>query len=480
MYKRIFALFCAAMLIAVAALGELPEPDETNADMIIGESAERQACELTLYYSSADGALLTPVRRTIMISPTESIAERAVSELLQTPNSADLLNVAPLDTQIRSVEECGEFVMVDLEIDAASIQVDGELLLLTSAICNTLTELEGIEKVGVLINSRAESISGLPMGALGVSHDSVTVNLAQYQADGERLKNDADGTQTLTRAAAIYLPSANGQWLMPSVNDITVAGKDYKAALMERLATGLFQNDAVGGYSLSDEYVDAKGRHLIDISISASFRDQLILRGYSQWQTAASMTLTLCSFVPELDGIRIDVDGDIMTEMNVKGNARQLDDGVITRRMFAGYVGSVARLYFPDESGMLTGVLRAMPQRRARSAYSVMLQLLAGPSETETGLSAAMPEGITADDLLGVKLSGGVLYVNMSYNFYRLCQNIDEAQERLLVYSIVNTMCAMRGVDAVSILIEGERVETLTDSIYLKTELMPNPGLIRQ
>ena len=57
---------------------------------------------------------------------------------------------------------------------------------------------------------------------------------------------------------------------------------------------------------------------------------------------------------------------------------------------------------------------------------------------------------------------------------------LDEAEERVLVYAIVNTLCALPDVSEVAILIEGERVETLSNGIYLKTALMENPGMVRK
>ena len=74
--------------------------------------------------------------------------------------------------------------------------------------------------------------------------------------------------------------------------------------------------------------------------------------------------------------------------------------------------------------------------------------------------------------------AGGTATLNMTSDFYRLCQLMTEEEERLLVYSIVNTLCTLPSVSAVRITIEGEIIESLAGSIYLTGGLLPNPGII--
>ena len=89
-----------------------------------------------------------------------------------------------------------------------------------------------------------------------------------------------------------------------------------------------------------------------------------------------------------------------------------------------------------------------------------------------------MPAGITANDIRGISVSDGTATLNMTADFYRLCQLMNEEEERLLVYSIVNTLCELPDIYSVKLLVEGEQIETLAGSIYLSGELLPNPGII--
>ena len=68
--------------------------------------------------------------------------------------------------------------------------------------------------------------------------------------------------------------------------------------------------------------------------------------------------------------------------------------------------------------------------------------------------------------------------VNLSANFYRSCQNLSPRAERDLVYAMVNTLCALDGIRAVRIYIEGAAADTLAGSVYLRSVLLPNPGLV--
>ena len=82
------------------------------------------------------------------------------------------------------------------------------------------------------------------------------------------------------------------------------------------------------------------------------------------------------------------------------------------------------------------------------------------------------------EDLLGVEVSGRTARVNLSAGFYRACQPLDAVGERSVVYAMVNTLCQLDSISAVRFYVEGMAAETLAGGIYLKSALMPNPGLV--
>lgn len=480
----------AALALALSgspAFAELPEPEDAAEDMILGEERGGAQAEVTLYYKTADGVNLTAVRRMLDVAPGETVVARALEELLSPTGSSEAVSVAPGDAKILGIECACGIVTVNLSIDAAGLQSEQELLMMYTAIGNTLLGVEGVETVNVLIGSRQESVHSLPMGLMSAGGGDATVLYAQIKAEEERFIQAGESATPLVRTAALYFPSLNGQWILPEARGVSFANADYASQLLDELIEGsenrgAYANFLSGGVSvLAAEplvYVTSAGERVLDVYLTGALRDYLILQGISEWQMAAAITLTMCSFIPELDAVAIYIDGVALTELNVRGNVHEYADGLLRRGDFAPYIGGVAALYFSDGEGGLLKVVRAMSTRRARSAYSLVLQLISGPSSSDRA-HAVMPMGISADDVLGVAIENGVATVNFSANFYRLCQALGAQEERTLVYALVNTLCELPDVDEVAILIEGERVETLANDIYLKAALMPNPGMVR-
>ena len=176
--------------------------------------------------------------------------------------------------------------------------------------------------------------------------------------------------------------------------------------------------------------------------------------------------------------MRILVNGDPITACTIGDTILRFEDGLIRRSDFAGRVGSVVTLYLANAEGTLQPVSRAVSTRSALSRRSLLSELFFYSDSDVRSLSFPIPENVSAEDILGIEISGQIARVNLSANFYRCCQPLDAASERALVYCMVNTLCAMEGIRAVRFYVEGIAAETLAGSIYLKSPLMPNPGIV--
>ena len=75
-------------------------------------------------------------------------------------------------------------------------------------------------------------------------------------------------------------------------------------------------------------------------------------------------------------------------------------------------------------------------------------------------------------------VSDRIANINLSANFYARCQALNAQQERNLIYAMVNTLAELENIGAVRFFVEGKSVETLADTIYLKTALLPDPGIV--
>jgi hypothetical protein len=79
----------------------------------------------------------------------------------------------------------------------------------------------------------------------------------------------------------------------------------------------------------------------------------------------------------------------------------------------------------------------------------------------------------TGAKLLEAREEGGTLVVSFSGELVR-GQYLGSDQEIALVYSIVNTMAQLPGIESVRILIEGHTVESLADHVDLTAPLEPD------
>lgn len=101
-------------------------------------------------------------------------------------------------------------------------------------------------------------------------------------------------------------------------------------------------------------------------------------------------------------------------------------------------------------------------------------ELLKGP-ETSS-LSPTIPEGV---ELLNFNIKGNIIYLDFNN---ALCDNHwgGSTGESLTVYSIVNTMVQFEEIDAVQLLIEGEKVDTLAGHMYLLEPLTMNKSIVKK
>lgn len=113
-----------------------------------------------------------------------------------------------------------------------------------------------------------------------------------------------------------------------------------------------------------------------------------------------------------------------------------------------------AELYFPRAVGKGLGFeKRELTLTEDDDLYTIMAQLLmAGPEDAD--LRAILPEGV---ELRGAWVDDGICYVNFSAALLDFASQPEEEQ-RLLLYSLVDTMGNLSSVTAVQLLVEDEIV----------------------
>lgn len=496
MSKRILAgLLAFALCLSLAGCSRtpaaeteqeivLPEPPEEEKNMILGERIAARPNNVSLYYVSGDGTSFSTVTRTLVASPGESLYEEAVDTLLYSTSSPDRMTFLTPEVQVLKADYACGIVSVSLSLDALGIQNEQEYLMVLASVSNTLLSMDGVCGVNVLVGNRSRSIESLPVGVQTQPYSGITPAYAQLSAEQDYFLTSETGT--ITRTAVLYFPSTMGDWLVPELREITFDSSDYASALIRALRTGPLEN-ACATTAIPESVdllvenplleVTASGERVLRLNFAPTLRSYLALSGMEEWQMLGSVVLTLCSFVPDLDAVRIQIGDDLITSCTLNGAERTFSDGLIRRSDFDSLIGSTMILYRPNSRGTLDVVERAVSMTRAESPLSILYALIdEAQSDAENG--AVFPAEIYYEDILGVSVENGIASVNLSANFYRQSQALDDAAERGVIYAIVNTLCELENISGVRFYIEGLSAETLSGSIYLKGVLLPNPGLV--
>lgn len=461
----------------------LPEPADEGVNMILGERIAAEPASVELYYVSGDGTSFSTITRSMIVSPGENLQEEAVDALLYNTNVMDRMAFIPDETKLLNVEYSCGIATVSLSLDAHSVRSEQEMLMLVASVANTLLGLDGVRGVNVLIADRAEALASLPLGVLTELITGVSPAYAKMNTEREYFLEA--GTDTIVRSAALYFPDMNGMWLVPELRELNFDSSDYASELIRALRSGPMEGsntvtalpegaDLLVNNPVTE--VTASGERVLQLEFSPTLLNYLAFAGIEEWKMIASVVLTVTSFVPEIDAVRMLVGGEIISECTRGIEEVIFEDGLIRRRDFADCVGNIIRLCVPNGDGTLDTIERAVPMERAQSPLSV-LKFLFDEAVVRSAGGFLFPGTVDSNDLLGVSVESGVASVNLSANFYRQAQALDATAERGVIYAIVNTLCRLDGITGVRFYIEGISAETLSGSIYLKGVLLPNPGL---
>ena len=493
---KLVALFAAAAL-ALSACSRpenlsadganvvLPTPPPEEAHQILGDTTAGIAHEITLYLAS-DGAIeLTTVTRSIRAGADGNLLRSVLDELLSSMPGGGSLLAGGAQTTFTDVEFGSGVATVRLSIDAGVNRSDQDYLLLCASIANTLLGIDGVEAVNILTGNRSNSICALPAGMFTAQNNNVPATYAQIQSERERFLDD--GMATLERTACLYFPAYGDQYLLPEPRSLTFESEDYASALIKALCGGpqlraccfsaipanLTPLDGAPQLAVTPE-----GERVLDLRLSGVLSNYLAMSGLESWQLYGSLVLTLTSFLPELDAVRISADGRYVTECDMGTYLARFPDGMMRRSDFAHCIGSSAYLCFSNGSGGLTRIECAVSQAGSVSAGSILNAMITLGDSYLIDLRSVFPEGIGAEDVLGVAIDDRTAVVNLSANFYTQCQSLDDERERALIYAMVNSLCELDAIGAVRFLVEGQSVESLVGSVYLRTALLPDPGLV--
>lgn len=120
------------------------------------------------------------------------------------------------------------------------------------------------------------------------------------------------------------------------------------------------------------------------------------------------------------------------------------------------------RLYFADESGtrlLSTYREKHYPTNTLKERF-VVEELIAGPNEQAEGIYPTINPNTK---IISVLTQDGICYVNLDSSFLTVVNNVPT---ETAIYSIVNSLIELNGINRVQILINGEVPSTFSNTVY--------------
>jgi germination protein M len=174
------------------------------------------------------------------------------------------------------------------------------------------------------------------------------------------------------------------------------------------------------------------------------------------------------------------IEGVEYVVFNVNGQPLKEADklvGFLTEEDFIDSTGTdtktKVKLYFANETG------EELVEYETSINYTgigtleelVLQQLINGP--TEIGMQSTIPEGTT---LLNVSTKEGICYVDFNEKFLEKLPNISD---EIAIYSIVNTLAELQGINKVQFTINSEVVKTYREGTSFDVTFERNLNLIK-
>lgn len=137
----------------------LMSADDTLFDAV---SLEQKRVKVILYFADITGNKLVPEEREVTISEAEPLTVLALKELVSGPKNTSSVATIPIGTKVLSAEVKDGVCYADFSAELVEKHAGGSTaeILTIYSIVNTLTALEGVDKVQFLINGKIKDVFG--------------------------------------------------------------------------------------------------------------------------------------------------------------------------------------------------------------------------------------------------------------------------------------------------------------------------------
>lgn len=165
--KKKGTLILACLLVLLTACAGCNSSQQGNQSPSEPSPTDKQdfARKAALYFSDDQAMYLVAEQRTIHPESDQvaDVAKAELEELIQGPTNQDLLNTIPVETRVLDVEVNDGLATVNFSEELSSKHSGGSTgeTMTIFSIVNTLTELDGIDRVQILIEGeKRETLAG--------------------------------------------------------------------------------------------------------------------------------------------------------------------------------------------------------------------------------------------------------------------------------------------------------------------------------
>lgn len=491
--RRMLCLALCCLLLTGCSFSPVESPSAAlptaaaGPDAPIGDAGLQRETIVPLHLPSLDGQTLLTFYATLSLPLDRHPAEGILQALLTHGGNSRVRRLGGHVTLAlygaNPVEISGGVCTVNLSAGALQLSTQ-ELYTAALCIAATLCELDDIDYVNLLVAGTplGMDIGGnLPLGSLSMpASQELPVLWEQFSARRTPV-GELPAQTPLTATATLYFPLADGSSMVAEPRRISFPGQHPQqqvVALLAALSAGADVREGTADMGdlnalllFTPEVTELEsGGRRVTLHFCADVAQRLAAAGCDPSAAFAAITTTLTTFVPSLQQVCILTGDGALTSLYSDALGSMLfPGGLASRPAFSRALMGQATVYVPREHG-LTARLLALPYRSVGNPRTLLLTM-ASPAV------GALPEGLTDADILGLDIRDGTLLVHFSDRYARLIRSSGQDQ-RLMAYSMVNTLCRVVNVRRVRFYFGGKAVESLGSSLVWSGEFLFNPNLI--
>ena len=464
----------------------------------VGDASLDYTALIDLYLPSLDGTHLIAQQAQVTLNRGRHPAETVLRTLFTYEANRQVQALGgDVRLQLAGVNpveiSCG---ICTVTLAASALLLDhGAFYTVCQAIAATLAPF-GISHINILVSGMAVAMditASLPLGSVAAHPEADLADLWN-QLDSRKPALGEDASQvSLTATATLFFPTLEGTGLLAETRDLSFVGQSpaqLAAGLLTALSAGpqilssaapMPDLNALLLYAPEIRNLQETGGRIAVLYFCEDLESRLRSAGVDMAGFLGSITYTLTAFIPSLTGVEFHVGGSLLTSvLTAENRMLTFPDGRITRSDFASYLKDVAVLYFV-QGDALAVTIRPVPYYEANNPRYLLLQLMNGPtaSEAATGRSSLLPGYLGDADILGFSVKDEVLLVNLSTSFATASTGLDETQERLMAYSMINTLCQATGVRRIRFFFGSQPWNTIAGSLWWNGEFMQNRSMVQ-